>query len=109
MCDRVCLILRYICFALVGGGLTLSLMCPCGGGHPWNEEEGVVVMNISQPCYFLRAFKHKCAPNAQMQISSASGTSITDQHQDHDQTYRQRESNLTNKTWSIFTWIKKNT
>lgn len=85
----------------MGGGLTLSLMCPCGGGCPWNEEEGVVVMNISfffflkyTALLFSEGFcTTKCAPNAcvsngpvlEISRSTASGTSGTDPHHDHDQ------------------------
>lgn len=38
-----------------GGGLTLSLMRPCGGGRrPWNEEE--VRSCNNEYIFFLRVF-----------------------------------------------------
>ncbi len=73
-----------------GGGLTLSLKCPCGGGHrPWNEEE--VRSCSNEFIQFSEGFcTARCAPNAGvsicpvMEISSlaALGASVTDLHHD---------------------------
>ncbi len=73
-----------------GGGLTLSLMRPCGGGHrPWNEEEVRSCSNEFR--YFSEGFcTARCAPNAcvsicpVLEISSlaALGASVTDLHYD---------------------------